>query len=125
MLHRGLSRRWGAWVEMAMDRAIFMQKLRKGVSFMVNRKLAVGFSTWRVHTAPATTPRVASAELLCESRAVRGWKWHAIWAAAARKRASMKRGLAHLINRHLSRGYNAWIEMAVMRAEFLQLLRKG
>ena len=28
-----------------MERAAFMQKLRKGVSFMVNRKLAVGFAT--------------------------------------------------------------------------------
>ena len=38
-----------------MDRAIFMQKLRKGVSFMVNRKLAVGFSTWRSTQLRATT----------------------------------------------------------------------
>ena len=40
-LNRELSRGWGAWVEMAVERAAFMQKLRKGLSFMVNRKSAL------------------------------------------------------------------------------------
>ena len=49
MLNRELSRGWGAWHEMVAERKAFMQKLRKGVSFMVNRKLAclsagVGFA---------------------------------------------------------------------------------
>ena len=96
MLHRGLSHGWVAWVEMAMDRAIFMQKLRKGVSFMVNRK-SPSASRHGTVVWDATT-RCRGAELLAESRAVT-WLGHgAIWAAAARKRASMKRGLAHLIN---------------------------
>ena len=40
MLNRELSRGWGAWSEMAASAATFMQKLRKGLSFMLNRKLA-------------------------------------------------------------------------------------
>ena len=42
-LNRELSRGWGAWSEMAADRKAFMQKLRRGLSRMVNRKLAVAY----------------------------------------------------------------------------------
>ena len=44
MLHREQSRAWRAWQEMIFERAEFPQKPRKGVSFMVNRKLAVSFA---------------------------------------------------------------------------------
>ena len=50
-------------VEMAMDRAIFMQKLRKGVSFMVN-PCSPSASRRGESTLLARRPDVASAELL-------------------------------------------------------------
>ena len=51
-LNRELSRGWGAWVEMAVERAAFLQKLRKGLSYFVSRKLAVRFASWRALSAP-------------------------------------------------------------------------
>ena len=40
MLNRDLSRGFGAWVEMREERLAFMQTLRKGLSFLVNRGCA-------------------------------------------------------------------------------------
>ena len=45
MLNRQVSRGWGAWVEMAIERALFLQKLRKGLSFMINRRSALAFAS--------------------------------------------------------------------------------
>ena len=42
LLNRELSRGFGAWVEMAASERGVREKLRKGLSFMVNRKLALG-----------------------------------------------------------------------------------
>jgi hypothetical protein len=56
VLNLELSRGFGAWaipwVEMAVSRAAFLQRLRKGVGFMVDRKVAVGAG---LCTAGATT----------------------------------------------------------------------
>ena len=78
MLNRGLSRGWGAWVEMAEERAAFMQKLRKGVSFMVNRKLAVGFATWKAGSVVASDdPMVKALSYFINRELSRGWNaWH-------------------------------------------------
>ena len=37
----------------------------------------------------------------------------------------MRRSVGHFLNRELSRGWVAWVEMAFDRAEFLRKLRKG
>ena len=37
----------------------------------------------------------------------------------------MRTGLRHFLNRGLRRGFSAWLEMATMRAKFLQKLGKG
>ena len=47
MMHREQSRAWRGWLGMIEERAATMQLLRKGLSFMVNSKLALGFFTWR------------------------------------------------------------------------------
>ena len=39
--------------------------------------------------------------------------------------ASMKKSLIHLLNRELSRGFVAWVEMAEEARYFMQKLRKG
>ena len=88
MLNRGLSRGFGAWVEMAVERAEFMQKLRKGLSRMVNRKLAVGFSGWAsvAHGNAAMNKgllHMLNREL---SRGLRCWHayWERFWRSASR-----------------------------------------
>ena len=47
MLERGLSRGWVAWAEMATVRASFMRKLRRGLSYFVQRSLALGLAAGR------------------------------------------------------------------------------
>ena len=42
MINRRLGQGWGGWAEMVAERKAFMQLLRKGLRFMVNRKLAMG-----------------------------------------------------------------------------------
>ena len=51
--------------------------------------------------------------------------WHSTWAVLKAKRESMRKSLGHLLNRQLSRGWGAWLEMAQERGEFMQKLRKG
>ena len=53
MLNRELSRGWGAWVEMAVERAEFMRLLRKGGAFMFNQSLAMGMRKAYAHYASA------------------------------------------------------------------------
>ena len=38
---------------------------------------------------------------------------------------SMRRSLGHALNRQLSAGWGAWVEMAVDRAEFMRKLKEG
>ena len=121
LLNRQLSRGWGAWVEMAAERATFMQKLRKGLGFMLNRKLAVGFATWRerVHGG-RDDPMSKALRYFLNRNLARGWVcWHSLWEAKRAKLESMRRSLSHMLNRQLSRGFGAWFEMAVERAAFM------
>ena len=126
LLNRNLSRGWGAWVEMAVERAAFMQKLRKGLSRMVNRKLAVGLLRGARRAAPRDDPMSKALSYFLNRELARGWvAWHSTWAVLKAKRESMRKSLGHLLNRGLSRGWGAWLEMAQERAEFMQKLRKG
>ena len=56
----------------------------------------------------------------------RGWSgWHEAWADIAARRAALRRGLSHVLQRGLSRGWDTWVEMAAERAEAMQKLRQG
>ena len=56
----------------------------------------------------------------------RGWMcWMPKWAEWRRKKDAMTRGLKHMLNRDLSRGFGAWVEMREERLAFMQTLRKG
>jgi hypothetical protein len=48
MLNRSLSHGFGAWLEMAIERAEFLRMLHQGLNRMTNRKLALGFEEWRI-----------------------------------------------------------------------------
>ena len=53
----------------------------------------------------------------------RGWRaWTALRESALRKRASMRQGMGHMLNKELSKGWRAWTGMIAARAEFLELL---
>jgi hypothetical protein len=96
MLNRGLSRVWGTWVEIVVDRAEFARKLQvgllaawaRGLCFMINRKLAVGFAGWLFAIAHKQMReaqqrlRVTKALLQMMNRELsRGWlAWYATWA---------------------------------------------
>ena len=99
---------------MAADRRAFMQKLRKGLSFMLNRKLAVGFATWRERIFGSKDDPMAKAMRYFLNRNLsRGWVcWSELWAEKKRKMESMRRSMSHFLNRELSRGWGAWVEMA-------------
>ena len=85
----------------------------------MNRKLAVGFASWRKRDDPMSR----ALSFFMNRELSRGWVgWHTNWSEIARKRAAMRHGLSHMLNRHLSRGWGAWTEMAVERAAFLQKL---
>ena len=97
MLNRGLSRGLSAWVQMAVDHAAFMRKLRRGLGFMANQKQAIYFSTWRVHTARRYDPTTRALIYVVSRELSRGWNtWHSSWAAQAHKRVCSARCLSHL-----------------------------
>ena len=105
-----------------------MQKLRKGMSFMVNRRVALAMALWRerVSAVGSDDPMSRAIRHLVNRGLSRGWvAWHASWSDGLRKRNSMRQSLGHLLNRQLSRGWGAWVEMAVEHALFMQKLRKG
>ena len=45
------------------------------------------------------------------------------WAEWRRKKDAMTRGLKHMLNRDLSRGFGAWVEMREERLAFMQTLK--
>ena len=125
-LNRELSRGWGAWVEMAVERATFMQKLRKGLSFMINRQARSGLWHLAQSVFGVSTIRCLVRCAYMNRNLARGWvAWIELWAEKKRKMESMRRSMGHFLNRELSRGWGAWVEMAIERATFMQKLRKG
>ena len=66
---------------MAVERAEFMQKLRQGVGFMMNRKLGVSFGSWRERIFGQADDPMAKALLHMMNRELsRGWvMWHSTW----------------------------------------------
>merc|ERR1719181_1769800 len=113
---------------MASERAAFLQKLSQGVGFMMNRKLAVGLSSWksRVFDGVSDDPMAKALRYFLNQGLARGWEcWQANWEEEKAKRDSMRKSLGHLVNRELSKGWRAWYAMASERAAFLQKLRQG
>ena len=150
-LYRALSRGWGAWHEMAVMRAEFMRKLRKAWSFLWDYHGACAFATWSAWASSlrhlhCTARKLMGQRIFAHWRArflefadERVWfRRHKItfrrrtfvhWRGYLRReraaRESMGKCLGHFLYRALSRGWGAWHEMAVMRAEFMCKLRKA
>ncbi len=117
---------------MVAERARFLQLLRKGASFMMNRGMTIAFASWRGDIAASASAKrqresMSKALRYMLNRGLsRGWvAWHSKWEEAVRKRESLRRGLSHMLNRKLSAGWNSWVDMMTERETFLQLLRKG
>ena len=88
-----------------------MRKLRKGLSMMVNRKLALGFASWTFNVAlrkdrEASVGHMSRAlSFFINRELARGWVgWHSMWSESVAKRASMRKSLGHFLNRELSAG---------------------
>ena len=84
-----------SWQAMHAERVEALRLLRKGVGFMVNRRLSGGLRRWR-------------SNLL-----------------GGRDSAATSKALRHMRNRGLSKGWRAWDAMASERREALRLMRKG
>ena len=72
---------------MAAWRAELLRKLRKGLSFMMNRKLAVGFATWIERSfGGSEDPMERALRYLLNHHLSRGWlAWMEVWAEKKRK----------------------------------------
>ena len=102
MLNRELSKGFGAWLEMAIERAAFMQKLRHGLSMLVNRTMALGFGAWksRVFGGVSDDPMAKALMYFLNQGLARGWEcWQATYEEERAKRESMRKSLGHLVNR--------------------------
>jgi len=64
LLHRALSRAWGAWHEMVVMRAEFMRKLRKAWSFLWDYHGACAFATWSAWASDLSTSKRLLADAL-------------------------------------------------------------
>ena len=85
-MNRKLSAGWNTWAAMAAERREAMQLMRRGLSFLVNRKLALAFAAWGGD--------IKAASRMSES--------------AQRQRDAKAKAMLHLLHRGLSRGWVAW-----------------
>ena len=87
----------------------------------------MAFAALRPVAAPRTVdPRSRALAHLLHRKLMLGWvKWHGDWAERAREHVAMRMSVSYMFNRGLLLGLGAWVELAVERAAFLQVLRKG
>eukprot|EP00964_Phaeocystis_antarctica_P030034 scaffold16925_cov36-Phaeocystis_antarctica.AAC.1 len=118
---------------MVAERRGAMKLMRRGVSFMKNRKLALAFQSWLGAFCPRAekakqkrASMVKSLRHLLQRELSRGWAgWHAQWLEATRKRASMSKSLLHLLHRQIFASWNSWVAMATERRAALELVRRS
>lgn len=140
MSRRGLGRGWRAWVEMAVERAAFMLRLRRVMSFMMDYKPSPSASS-------LSSPRSADALLITRSsRALQprlvpmskalayfvnrdlalGWvTWRTAWRENLARSASMRIHLAHTLHCSLHRGWRGWYTTAAERSALMLTLHRG
>ena len=101
-----LARGWNAWLEAADERAAFLLQLRKGVSFLVNRKLALSMASWR---DVSDTKLKRAARYLMNRTLARGWgAWHGLWSEHRRKVALLKRSGNMFAKPKLTAAWSHW-----------------
>ena len=89
------------------------------------RALRAWLSTWAAQKVACSSMHKSldHHKITVRRRAFVHWRGHVRRERAARE--SMGKCLGHFLYRALSRGWGAWHEMAVMRAEFMRKLRKA
>eukprot|EP00900_Chrysochromulina_parva_P014986 jgi/Chrpa1/23489/Chrysochromulina_OHIO_Genome00027411-RA len=128
MLNSGLSRGWGAWVAMAVERAEVMRKLRKGLSRMINRQLALGMASMRAFATNSALILQLARDLghlvhCKESRAWRTWlSTMVVWAESLRK---LRMGVRKMINHKLDLGFDRWYELWIVLKAERESMRKS
>ena len=125
MMNGRLSKGWNAWVEETALQTWKMQMLLKTTAFLRNSKLPAGWNTWLELVQEREVQRRGPGVLHAPRAGARFLGWHAQWWDAERNREVMLYAWSHMCNRELSTALNAWAEMIEMRAEFMQLVRKG
>ena len=116
---------WNTWSEMAKERREALQLMKRGVSYLRNRRLAGAFLRLRNNISNDGAMSRGLRHMLHRGLS-RGWSaWCAHCVEARRKHESARRGLSHLVNRKLSAGWLTWRAAATQRREALQLMRKG
>ena len=108
-MHQQLSSGWNGWAAMATERGEAVELMRRGLSSLVNRKLAMGFQSWlganaADAVAQAQRDSMAKAWLhLLHRELSRGWAgWQAQWRESLRKRERARSGLSLLMSRQFS-----------------------
>ena len=145
--HRGLSPGFGAWLKISRTRAEVFRMLCKGLSRTTSRKLALGFDRWVAACARRDDLMSKALSYSINRKLALGWNtwfstweevwfstlklalgwnaWLITWEEGSLKRAALQRGLSHIHHRMFLRGWGAWVEMAVERAEFARKLHVG
>ena len=114
------------------ERTEALGKLRRGVSFIVNRKVAQALGSWRAtllhqqeRAEQASTMRRAVLRLK-HGHLSRGFEgWVTTLEAAQRKVDAMRSSVRHMLHRQLSQGWGGWREMLTIRAAALAALRRS
>jgi hypothetical protein len=124
MLHREMSRGWSAWTAARAERAEKLRLLRKGLSYMRHRKTAGALLRWMSNLTDGKEVALARRGL-AHLRNRNLSKGFNSWCEMIMVRARAKRAFAHLRNRNLSKGFNSWCEMIMEREEAKKLLHKS
>lgn len=128
-LHQRKSKGWNGWKERAAVRSHNRRLVRNALGFVRSTKLAHGLAGWkftldyfaqkREHARGMT---LAIMHLMCRRSLAKGWlTWHAKWGEYDKARRGLRRGLGHFLHRQLSRGFVAWVEMAVDMRAYLEV----
>ena len=151
--NQALARVYGSWVEMAVERASYMRKLRLGAGRMLNRRLAAALGAWRsacpyqkkggaVGGALRNVFGSGAAPMLgwfgyeetSEEKMARALKrlvqkdklrgWDA-WAELRQERMAMRKSAGKLLHAQSAKAMDAWKELVRSRREHLEAVRNA
>jgi hypothetical protein len=122
------SRGFGAWSQIAIERAELMQRQRKGASRFAKRKLELGFGGWCASCAPLGGLMSKAQVHLVNHEHARGWVAWMERAACAPRDDPMLKALVYFGYRERARAWTvwhtAWKEQTTKRESMVSELEK-
>jgi len=122
------SRGFGAWSQIAIERAELMQRQRKGASRFAKRKLELGFGGWCASCAPLGGLMSKAQVHLVNHELTRGWAAWMERAACAPRDDPMLKALVYFGYRERARAWTvwhtAWKEQTTKRESMVSELEK-